>query len=404
MASDAGVSTIDGETIVVPSVEVARCPYEAYASLRRDAPVHLVPGRDEWVLSRHEDVVFALRHPEIFSNEGPTERAVPTSSRSILNTDPPAHKEQRRLASRSFTPARIREYEPGIRRATDELIDRFAEAGEVEFVAAFAAALPIMVIAEIMGLPREDFAYIKRFTQVEGAGTPYLPPALQRELLGIGREMGTYLREKIEQRYADPGDDALSELVRGQVERDGELRLEYLVAEAGALLGGGVVSTAHMLTSTMLLLMRNPDVMARVRHDPSVLPRLLEESLRVEAPVQWQPRYTTQEVELHGRRIPAGARVFLLYGAANRDDRTFDTPEELDIDRENVKRHLSFGLGTHFCVGAPLARLEGTIAFERLLARMDDIRLSERNDYTPVGGVTFRGVTDLHLRFTPSRP
>jgi cytochrome P450 len=212
--------------------------------------------------------------------------------------------------------------------------------------------------------------------------------------------MKEYLEAAILDRHASPRDDVLSEIVHAQVERDGELRLDYLRAEAGLLLAGGFVTTAHMIASAMLLLLRHPDAHERVRADRSLIKKLLEEALRVESPVQWQPRVTTVDTEVAGVEIPAGSLVLVLLAAANRDDAAFAAADELDLGRPASPPHVAFGYGTHFCLGAPLGRLEGRIAFERLLTRLGAIRLAEGQEaVTSLESTIFRGPKALHLTF-----
>ncbi|GAA4540198.1 cytochrome P450 [Pseudonocardia xishanensis] len=390
-----------------PKLGATTCPYNLYSSLREEGnSVGALP--DVRLLSRHEDVQLALRHPEIFgSDEPPTpgdnadfgaDDGVPLNN--MLQRDPPLHTAQRRLVSKMFSPGRLRLHEPMIRGVVDDLLDGMVGRGRAEFVSEFATPLPVRVMCSMMGFPKEDYDWFVQWGRLEGRGVRFLDEAHRSEQAARAGRMGEYLAAAIRRRLVEPTDDILGEMVVLQRERDGETNLPYLVREAGLLLAGGVVTTAHMLSSALLLLLRRPDQLALVQAEPSRIPRLLEESLRLESPVQWLPRRCRVDTEIGGRVIPAGAQVILVLGSANRDERLFDVPDELDLERANVKSHVGFGHGVHFCLGAPLARLEGTIAFEEIFRRLPDLRL------TPTAGepklmksIMFRGIDELDISF-----
>jgi cytochrome P450 len=385
-----------------PTLEQARCPYPLYRELRDERCPVACSDRGEYLVSRHEDVTFALRHPEIFSSDvgagGPRENA--GGYLAMLNSDPPEHAAKRRLAFEPFRPGRMKAQIPMIERVVDGLIDDFADAGEVDFNARFAVPLPIIVTARLMGLPPADYEQIRDWSTLEGSGTVYLPEDRRHAEVAKDGRMVAYITQLLADRRERPGDDVLSEMIAAQIERDGEYDEVALTAEAAVLLLGGIVTTAHMICSALLLLLRNPERMAGIRADPARIPALLEESLRLESPVQWRPRRCTVETELGGVTIPAGSRVLLLLAAANRDERKFDAPDAFDETRDNVKQHTAFGLGAHFCLGAPLARLEGRIAFERLLGRLDEIRLAvPAEQIDPIPSVLFRAPSRLPITF-----
>lgn len=390
-----------------PRLGATKCPYPLYAQLREvGTDVGALP--DVHLVSRHEDVQFALRHPEIFgSDEPPTAGdnadiggvdGVPLNN--TLQRDPPLHAAQRLLIGRPFAPGRLRRYEPMIRALVDELVDGIAGRGRAEFVSEFATPLPVRVMSTMMGLPPEDYDWFVEWGRLEGRGVQFLDDARRVEQAERAGRMGDYLAAALRQRLAEPTDDILGELVVSQRERDGESNLPYLVREAGLLLAGGVVTTAHMLSSTLQLLLARPRDLALVQAEPERIPRLLEESLRMESPVQWLPRRCRVDTELGGSLIPAGSRVILILASANRDERKFDRPEELDLERGNVKSHVGFGLGTHFCLGAPLARMEGTIAFRELLRRLPGIRYAgAETEPERMTSVMFRGIERLEIAF-----
>lgn len=397
----------DARDVVYPSVELIECPYPVFELLQEEAPVHKVPGRDEYLVSRYEDIVYVLRHPEVFSNalarQARGQGDGSEANASTIASDPPAHKAKRALTYSGFTPGRLRTYESVIQSITDTLIDSFIDKGAVEFVEDFASPLPILVFCELFfGNAREDYEKFRRWALLDGSGARYLPG----ERLEAGEErrrgMKEYLEATILDRHERPRDDILSEMIQKQVERDGALNLPYLRAEAGLLLAGGFVTTAHMIASAMLLMLQNPVQMASVRADHSRIPGMVEEALRVESPVQWQHRVAAIDTEIGGVQVPAGSMLVVMLGAGNRDKAKFEHPEVFDIEREDSNRHLAFGFGAHFCLGAPLGRLEGRIAFERLLHRLDEIELAENNDFTHLDSPLFRGPSSLHLVFKRS--
>ena len=394
--------------LVYPSLELAEHPYPFYELLRAESPVYKVPGRDEYLVARHVDVLHVLKHPDVFSNalarQGRKHSSGSHEERgedaSTIASDPPEHKAKRALCFRGFTPGRLRDYEPRIEAIVDDLIDEFVERGEVEFVSEFANPLPILVFCALFfGDAREDYDRFRRWALLEGSGIRYLPAERQDAARKRGEGMKEYLAAAILDRHETPRDDVLSEVILAQVERDGELRLDYLRAEAGLLLAGGFVTTAHMIASAMLLMLRHPEQMQLVRADHSRIKRMLEEALRVESPVQWQPRVTKVDTELAGVDIPAGSLVLVLLASANRDESTFEEAADFDIARPNTSAHVAFGYGAHFCLGAPLGRLEGRIAFERLLTRLDAIRAVDEHEVTSLESTLFRGPKALRLQF-----
>lgn len=389
-----------------PSLELAECPYPFYELLHSEAPVYRIPGSNEYLVSRHEDVLYVLAHPELFSNaavrgSGPISGEGARSRASMIASDPPEHKPKRILGSRGFTPGRLRAYEPTIEAIADQLIDGFAERGSAEFVAEFATPLPILVFCALFfGDQREDFERFRRWALIEGSGLRYLPEERQQAARERGEGRTEYLTQAILSRHESPRDDVLSEMIQMQVERDGDLDLAYLVSEAGLLLSGGFVTTAHMLASAMQLLLEHPEEMDKVRSDRTRIKAMLEEALRVESPVQWQHRGVVADTEIAGVPIPAGSVVLVVLGAANRDAAKFACHELFDVDRDDASKHVAFGYGTHFCLGAPLARLEGRIAFERLFSRLGELRLAQpATEIRHLESTIFRGPKTLPIEF-----
>ncbi len=402
------------ERFTYPSPEVVECPYPFYEALRDDAPVHRLPD-GTWLVSRWEDVVRVVRDPETFSCDigpindqilgGPRVGGDASGPWPLPFTDGDRHREQRSFCAKVVVRDRLRWYEPRITRLVDELIDGFAAQGTVEFRSAFAAPLPRRVMMETFGFPREDEQDFVRWTSGQGPVGSKLASAEEQAAEQQRRlELGEYFRTKILERRVQPTDDFLSEIVEIQVARDGELDLPYLLAEVANLFAAGNGTTAHMLASTMLLLLQHPAELDRIREDRSLIPTMLEEALRLESPVQWLQRIVTTDAEVAGVTIPAGSLVLVVWGSANRDQRKFEDPERFQIDRPSVaKFQTAFGYGIHMCVGAPLARLEGRIAFERLLDRLTNLRLVDTERVTHIPNINQRAPAAVHVAFDEAR-
>jgi cytochrome P450 family 130 len=339
--------------------------HEVYRVLRDEHPVLMTP-EGSWVLSRFADVWTAVHDPATFSSTcAEADQLMP----QMIYMDPPRHTALRSLVSRAFTPRRVAELESRIRQVAGELIDQFAGRGHCELVHEFAAPLPSIVMADLIGVPeehRESFrTWTEAFLEVTGPGD------IAERAGNIYKLFGELLAE----RRRAPTDDLMSALIEAQV--DGERLSEAdLLGFCFLLLIAGNDTTTSLIGNGAELLARYPEQRAELVADPTLIPGAVEEMLRVESPTQALPRTATRAVDLHGVAIPAETRVMLLWGAANLDDREFPDPERFDVHRA-APRHLGFGHGIHFCLGAPLARLESRVAFEELLARVPEYQLSE---------------------------
>jgi cytochrome P450 len=389
-----------------PSSELIENPYGFFRHVRDESPVYLEPETGHYLIFDHKHVHYVLQHSEIFPHTGDDPYGSPISYGGvpmISATAPPDHTAMRHLASRPLTPARLRSYEPVLREFVDELIDRFIDRGECEFVGEFAILLPGLVTCRMMGFPESgpDFDFIIDRMSLRGSDQPGVTDQ------GIGKrspidDIHDYMRRALEERHRNPGSDILSEMIQLQVKEDGEFRLDYLITICTELLAGGFSTTAQMMVNALYLLINNPDQMALVRADHSKLIWMFEEALRVESPVQSLTRICVQDCELGGVMIPAGSKVLMVFGSANRDEHRFPDPERFDIERsrEDLKMHFGFGYGLHFCVGAPLARLEGKIAFQQMFKRMANIRFAPgKNDFGHIASTHFRALRALHLEF-----
>jgi cytochrome P450 len=397
-----------------PSAEVIEDPFPFYAALRDDAPVHRLPD-GTFLVSRWEDVNHVVHQPQLFSNligprndqilGGPRVGGDETGPWPLPFTDGEQHRRQRSFCAQLVVRSRLAWFEPRIERLVDELIDGFGNAGQVEFRSAFAAHLPRRVMMETFGFRRDDEPDLIRWTGGQGpVGAKLASPEEQAAEQERRLQLGEYLKQKIIERREQPTDDFLTEIVQIQVDRDGELDLPYLLAEVANLFAAGNHTTAHMLASTMLLFLQSPDELERAQADRSLIRTALEESMRLESPVQWLQRIVTEDTQLGGVELPKGSLLLVLWGAANRDERKFEDPEMFRVDRAAVaKQQMAFGYGIHMCVGAPLARLEGEIGFNRLFDRLSNLRLAEgKNDFTHIPNMNQRSPAAVHIAFDPA--
>ncbi|MBX3313320.1 MAG: cytochrome P450 [Actinobacteria bacterium] len=352
-----------------------------YAALRERDPVHHVADGDHWVLSRFDDVFRAARDPQRFSSAeglttmyGEREAVGLDEVAPMVMLDPPDHTEFRRLVSRGFTPRAVITMEDEVRRFVADRLDAIAAADdEVDIVAELFKPLPSMVVAHFLGVPEADRARFDRWTDAVVAANAEGDVLHAAEAVG---ELFEYFSHLVELRRAEPGDDTVSDLVAA-AEADGNPTVLRILGFAFTMVAGGNDTTTGLLGGSAVLLTRHRDQRALLASSPELLPAAVEELLRLTSPVQGLARTTTTDVEVQGTTIPAGRKVLLLYGAANRDPREFGPDaEDLDVTR-NPNRILSFGSGAHHCLGAAAARLQGRVALEELLRRFPDFEVDE---------------------------
>jgi cytochrome P450 len=414
-------SALSPSEFTFPSPETLECPYPFYAAMRRDAPVYQLPGQDVYFVSRWEDIVATVERPDLFApgraleaslgavpgsaaaQPACPEGAATLSAHGLANCDGPEHRLKRTVALKLVAPERLHRYEPFVKHTVDELIDAFAPRGVVELVSAFSTPLPVRVVCEMLGVPADDELFGAMMRQAPSSAVRFLDAAQLEERRQANEAIHDHMRRLVLARHSEPRDDFLSELVHEHARRAGPLPLEYLITEATTLLFGGLVTTQHMLTNTMFLLLYNPAQLRRVLADPSLIRPMLDESLRLEAPFHLTEMVCLADTELAGVPIPAGAAVYKVWGSGNRDEGRFTHADEFQIGRPNTaKAHLGFGRGAHRCLGAPLALLEGTIAFRQLLSRCRNLRFAPgANDWTHVDVPSFRSLNELHLEFDP---
>jgi cytochrome P450 len=357
--------------------EIHEDPYPTYARLREEAPLYHNEDMGFWALSRHADVIEGFRDFERFSNaygvsldpaaSGPHAH----KTMSFLAMDPPMHGRMRGLVSRGFTPRRVAELEPRIRRIARDYIAQMIERdGDLDFIADFAGRLPMDVISEMMGVPVADREELRRLSDLlvhREPGVHDVPP----EGMAAALELVVYYADMLAQRKASPTDDLTSALLSAEIDGD-RLSDDEITGFLFLMVVAGNETTTKLLANAWYWAWRNPDEQAKPFRDASYIPMWIEETLRYDTSSQMLARITTTDVELYDRVIPAGDRVVLLAGSANRDHRVFADADRYDLDRtEPLPQLASFGFGRHFCLGASLARLEARVALEELVAAFD---------------------------------
>jgi cytochrome P450 len=410
-----------------PQELIARDPYAFYAAMR-NGPRKLPFGPIEiWMLTRYDEVAAAFKRPEQFSSIAfretrpdanfahlPKEKLreliavmlpeVPT----VINSDPPGHGRYRGILNRGFTPREMGKLEGRIRQITTELVDDIlARGGATDLVRDLTVPLPVTVIAELLGVDRArhaDFkrwsdAFVKTVQRVERGDEPGEHQARRDgsidPMLESMREFNAYFAAEIERRRSDPSDDLISQLVHADT-AEGRLSPLELLAFVRLLLVAGNETTTNLIGNAVLALLQHPDELARLSATPELVADAVEEALRYDPPVQGLLRATTGEMELGGETIPAGARVILMMGAANRDPARWSEPDRFDLARDTTG-HLGFGFGIHFCLGSHLARLESRVALEAIVTRLANLRLA--GPVTRTANPILRGPATLPLAF-----
>ena len=354
--------------------EIHEDPYPTYARLRDEAPLYHNPERGFWALSRHADVLAGFRDSEqLSSSHGVSLDPAATGphahkTMSFLALDPPRHGRMRALVSRGFTPRRVLDLEPRIRELTRQYLDRAVEQGSFDFIGDFAGRLPMDVISELMGVPVEDRVELGRLADLlvhREDGVHDVPP----EGMEAAMQLVVYYSDMIAQRRRQRTDDLTSALLDAEIDGD-RLDDDEIIGFLFLMVVAGNETTTKLLGNAWYWAWRNPGERAKVLADRELVPAWVEETLRYDTSTQMLARITTDDMELHGGVVPAGNRVVLLVGSANRDPEVFPDPDTFRLDRPEIGQILSFGFGRHFCLGASLARLEAKIALEELVDRV----------------------------------
>ena len=403
--------------------DVQDCPYEAYRALRDQAPVYRDPRTGQYVITRFEDLRQVLLDTENFGNGG--RRAADAASLSerqkrmlavyeekrgwlpeptLAARDDPNHRQMRAMFDKAFRPGKIKQLDPFVESTANRLFDAFIDDGRCDWVRQFAVPLPLIVIGHQMGVKEEDIWFIKRATDawVRRFGQ-MLSEEEERACIEAEIEAQHYFKKVFDRLREQPDDTLLSDLVNteipewGRTLTDGELQAEMM---SDTFVGGSETST-NAIAEGVKILIEQPDVWARLKSDPDTYLRtFVEEVLRLESPVQMLGRMALNDVEMHGVTIPKGASIGTRYAAANRDERRFERPDEVDLERGNPMAHLTFGAGVHYCLGAPLARRELYYGFRTLAERIDEMWFAPgKNDFRHHPHLFLRALKELHIEF-----
>ncbi len=365
-------------------------PYPHYRPLLAGPPRRANFGLPVVLAARYGDVVTVLRDHSSFSSKIPPYAINPGGdpfggAPTMPFSDPPVHSRLRRLVARDFSPRRIASLAPRIRELAATLLDESIHDGRFEAMSAFADQLPVIIIAEMLGVPAEDHARFRRWSDAVASNTATMPGmAVSDEVREGVAALREYFAREIEHRRREPGDDLVSALVAAH-DQDEVLQSGELLAFVVLLLIAGNETTTNLIGNGLLALARNPDQYQRLRREPALIASAVEEMLRFDSPVQTLMRFAAADTSISGTPVEAGAMVAVLFGAANRDPAQFQDPDRFDVGR-TPNDHLAFGEGIHFCLGAPLARLEARIAFEAIVERCAKIQLAD-----PGAALSYRG-------------
>jgi len=418
------------ERYLAADADAVADPFAMFARLRQKSPVHYVEAAGVWLVTRYSDICTVARNPAAFSSRQATGphgqrrrealEALAAGSEELrtalaagafrdrepvlLRCDPPRHTAQRKLVNKAFSPSRVRQIEDTVSGICTRLIDAVIDTGRMELVSDLAVPLPITVIAGALGVADGDLPTFKRWSDALAASIGN--DALHRDQvlaqIRSQSEFATYFIDTIANRRRAPQDDLISDLVHACVDGESLRQDELLTMFAQFLIAGNETTTTH-ITATVALLLEQPSLLARCRADLSLLPKLIEESLRVESPIAGLYRTALVDTEVGGIAIPAGAHLLLCYGSGNRDPDQFADPDAVDLEREGEGAHLAFGQGPHFCLGSALSRAESRIALTAMLTRMTNLRRDP--DAPPpqrVPSYILRGVRRLDLLFDPA--
>lgn len=380
-------------------------PYPVYAWLREHAPVYWDAASQAWVISRHADVVAVSKQSDVFSAEPSIlpDRDTPVS---IACMDNPRHQRLRKLVNKGFTPRMVASLEPTARAILDECLDAIADKGTCDLVKDVAVPLPMVIIAEMMGIPREHFARFRAWSDdLIGATTASSDDAEALARAGGAYvEYGAYLQQVFEAVRAAPREDLVSILVAAQsegtlAEDEEAMENDELLMFMTLLLVAGNETTRNAISGGMEALIRYPEQRRLLLDQPELIPGAVDEVLRFVTPIVCFRRTAMQPTEIRGQRIEAGQKVIMLYQSANRDPEVFDRPDEFDVTR-NPNPHLAFGIGNHFCLGANLARMEIRVALQELLRRFPDMEFAPGREPVRIASTLFRGIDSMPVVFS----
>ncbi len=393
--------------------EFAADPYPAFAKMRADSPVCPVssPRFDSYLITRFEDAKAALNDPRLSKDlYGPGDHYLrlfgPNSAglnKNMLNSDPPEHSRLRQVTSRAFAPRRIEALRPRVAEIVSNLLDKIEPQGHADLMRDFAIPLPMLVVSELLGIPRTDNDSVLEWTQViRESGSSGRPPAEEKAAVQEAQAwLHGYLTELVAAKRADPADDMVSMLISA-CDQEGVLSERELVSTTFLLLFAGHQTTADFIGNAMVALLTNPEQLALLRKTPELLPHAIEELLRFDGPLPVaSPRVAMEDVEYQGVRIPEGSIVGVVINSANHDPAQFEDGDRLDLTRDRGP-HLGFGHGVHYCLGVSLARMEAQIGIGALLRRLPGLELGlpvDKLRRLPAAS-PFRGLIELPVTFT----
>jgi cytochrome P450 len=403
-------STVTDQDLLSP--ELTEDPFAYFARLRAEDPVHWAEANKAWLLTRYDDVVAAYADPRLSSDRVrpllgvlPPERReaygpmLETIGHWMVVTDPPAHTRLRKLANHAFRQQRVNAMGAWIGELVDDLLDDFTASRSDDFLNRIAYPLPAAVIARMMGAPQDDRDKFQHWSDelalvAFSAGGEDRASRYTRALAGV-RELQEYLAQLIDRRRREPGEDMISLLLAGAGEGGDHLDDAELMALCSLILFAGHETTTNLLCNALVALDRHPAELARLRDDPSLVNRAVEEVLRFEGPIKIIIRWVVEDHDRDGRPVKAGDRVFLVQQSANRDAGTFGDPDRFDIGRPTQPLHVGFGRGIHACLGAQLARIEARVALPKILGRLGGVRVL--GDVTWRPNIASRAVTGLRI-------
>ena len=398
--------------------EVLACPHQFNQRLRREAPIYQCPHTGIVFVSDYDTVTRIAKDHETFSNrfglamrsdaDDVDPRLLEIQKQgypnvdTMLTQDPPIHRRYRGLVNQAFTLRRVNDLEPYIEQLCNELIDGFIDAGRCEFVEAFSERVPMTVIADQLGVPLADYELFKSWSDAFVAQLSRMAtPDEEVEAAKLILDYQHYFAAKLEERRAEPKDDIISDIVHARFEDELPLDTPEMLSIIQQLLVAGNETTTHSIAEAILLLIRHPDQHAKLKADPTLIPNLVEEVLRMATPTANMWRVVTTDTELNGLSLKAGTMVQIRFSSANRDETKFEHSQEFDVGRHNARSNIAFGHGVHMCVGANLARKELDVAFRVLLERLDNFELDcdEAELFYPPN-VLLRGIARLPIRFS----
>lgn len=374
-------------------------PFQVYAELRENTPVRYDEHRECWDVFRYEDVQYVLKNPKLFSSERNR------TSSSMLTTDPPKHKQLRDLVNQAFTPRAIEALAPRIQQITDELLAPHLSNGKINLIDDLATPLPVIVIAELIGVPATDRREFKHWSDVLVKGARDDSEEAFQELVQEKQrnmqELYTYFAAILEQRRAEPQEDLISLLLAAEIEGQ-QLTTEEVINFCILLLAAGNETTTNLIANAVRILSEQPELQLELREHPDRVASAVEETLRYYPPIVAIGRVARETVELNGQTIQAGDQVISWVGAANRDAAQFEHADKFVTDRK-PNRHMGFGFGIHFCLGAPLARLEARVVLHTLLQRIEHIQLVSETELEPIQSAFVFGVKEYPVQFNARR-